>query len=38
MGKKGNWFSNVKKALSPDSKKSSKSKKKWFGKEKLQTS
>lgn len=38
MGKKGNWFSTVKKALSPDSKKSSKSKKKWFGKQKLQTS
>lgn len=43
MGKKGNWFSSVKKALSPDSKekkdqKSSKSKKKWFGKQKLQTS
>ncbi|EXC16269.1 Protein IQ-DOMAIN 1 [Morus notabilis] len=39
MGRKGNWFSNVKKALSPDSKekreeKSSKSKKKWFGKQK----
>ncbi|PON69240.1 IQ motif, EF-hand binding site [Parasponia andersonii] len=39
MGKKGNWFSNVKKALSPESKekkdeKSSKSKKKWFGKQK----
>ncbi|XP_030449833.1 protein IQ-DOMAIN 2-like [Syzygium oleosum] len=38
MGK-GNWFSTVKKALSPDSKekrepKSSKSKKKWFGKQK----
>ncbi|KAK7378617.1 hypothetical protein VNO80_04063 [Phaseolus coccineus] len=43
MGRKGNWFSSVKKALSPDSKekkdqKSSKSKKKWFGKQKLQTS
>ncbi|CAK8543820.1 unnamed protein product [Lathyrus sativus] len=38
MGKKGNWFSTVKKALSPDSKKSSKSKKKWFGKQKLQSS
>ncbi|KAK7285090.1 hypothetical protein RJT34_19848 [Clitoria ternatea] len=42
MGK-GNWFSTVKKVLSPDSKerkeqKSSKSKKKWFGKQKLQTS
>ncbi|KAK7245166.1 hypothetical protein RIF29_40001 [Crotalaria pallida] len=42
MGKKGNWFSSVKKALSPDSKekkvqKSSSSKKKWFGKQKLQT-
>ncbi|KAK6159514.1 hypothetical protein DH2020_006828 [Rehmannia glutinosa] len=39
MGRKGNWFSSVKKALSPDtkeqkSKKSNKSKKKWFGKEK----
>ncbi|KAL5546210.1 hypothetical protein UlMin_005897 [Ulmus minor] len=39
MGRKGNWFSNVKKALSPDAKeknegKSSKSKKKWFGKQK----
>ncbi|KAJ8570689.1 hypothetical protein K7X08_037661 [Anisodus acutangulus] len=39
MGKKGNWFSSVKKALSPNSKektdkKASKSKKKWFGKEK----
>ncbi|KAI4310726.1 hypothetical protein MLD38_035681 [Melastoma candidum] len=35
MGK-GNWFSSVKKALSPDSKerKHSKSKKKWFGKQK----
>ncbi|KAI3442967.1 uncharacterized protein J3R85_000309 [Psidium guajava] len=38
MGK-GNWFSSVKKALSPDSKekresKSSTSKKKWFGKQK----
>ncbi|KAF4369298.1 hypothetical protein CsatB_017048 [Cannabis sativa] len=37
MGRKGNWFSNVKKALSPESKektaeRSSKSKKKWFGK------
>ncbi|XP_027350716.1 protein IQ-DOMAIN 1-like [Abrus precatorius] len=42
MGRKGNWFSTVRKALSPDSKekkdqKSSKSKKKWFGKQKLQT-
>ncbi|KAF8397643.1 hypothetical protein HHK36_016563 [Tetracentron sinense] len=41
MGKKGNWFSVVKKALSPESKekkdqdqKTSKSKKKWFGKQK----
>ncbi|TMX00115.1 hypothetical protein EJD97_001371 [Solanum chilense] len=39
MGKKGSWFSSVKKALSPDpkekaDKKASKSKKKWFGKEK----
>ncbi|XP_009777115.1 protein IQ-DOMAIN 3-like [Nicotiana tabacum] len=34
MGKKGSWFSSVKKALSPDPKKGSKSKKKWFGKEK----
>ncbi|XP_031271182.1 protein IQ-DOMAIN 1-like [Pistacia vera] len=36
MGRKGKWFSNVKKALSPDSKekKDKKSKKKWFGKEK----
>ncbi|KAL6494800.1 hypothetical protein OROGR_031600 [Orobanche gracilis] len=39
MGRKGNWFSSVKKALSPDSsekksQKSNKSKKKWFGKEK----
>lgn len=37
MGRKGNWFSAVKKALSPDSRekknqKSQKSKKKWFGK------
>nr|XP_016482940.1 PREDICTED: protein IQ-DOMAIN 1-like [Nicotiana tabacum]XP_016482941.1 PREDICTED: protein IQ-DOMAIN 1-like [Nicotiana tabacum]XP_016482942.1 PREDICTED: protein IQ-DOMAIN 1-like [Nicotiana tabacum] len=37
MGKKGSWFSSVKKALSPDpkekaEKKASKSKKKWFGK------
>ncbi|XP_058771110.1 protein IQ-DOMAIN 2-like [Vicia villosa] len=43
MGKKPNWFSNVKKALSPDSKEnkhqnSSGSKKKWFGKKKLHTS
>lgn len=39
MGRKGNWFSSVKKALSPESKektgqKSNKSKKKWFGKQK----
>ncbi|KAF5750382.1 protein IQ-DOMAIN 1-like [Tripterygium wilfordii] len=34
MGRKGNWFSSVKKALSPDSKESNKSKKKWFGKQK----
>ncbi|KAL6517338.1 hypothetical protein OROMI_033039 [Orobanche minor] len=39
MGRKGNWFSSVKKALSPDSsekkaQKSNKSEKKWFGKEK----
>ncbi|XP_059296582.1 protein IQ-DOMAIN 2-like [Lycium ferocissimum] len=34
MGKKGSWFSSIKKALSPDSKKASKSKKKWSGKEK----
>eukprot|EP00268_Persea_americana_P017193 TRINITY_DN1824_c0_g1_i2.p1 TRINITY_DN1824_c0_g1~~TRINITY_DN1824_c0_g1_i2.p1 ORF type:complete len:467 (-),score=114.92 TRINITY_DN1824_c0_g1_i2:365-1765(-) len=35
MGKKGSWFQAVKKALSPESKKSSKSKKKWgFGKSK----
>ncbi|KAM3287878.1 protein IQ-DOMAIN 2 [Capsicum chacoense] len=34
MGKKGSWFSSVKKALSPDPKKASKSKKKWLGKEK----
>ncbi|GMY14702.1 protein IQ-DOMAIN 1-like [Fagus crenata] len=33
MGRKGNWFSSVKKALSPESKKSDKSKKKWFGKQ-----
>ncbi|KAL5569262.1 hypothetical protein UlMin_025837 [Ulmus minor] len=37
MGKKGNWFAAVKKALSPDPKekkdqKTRKSKKKWFGK------
>ncbi|KAK7345597.1 hypothetical protein VNO77_16203 [Canavalia gladiata] len=43
MGRKGNWFSTVKKALSPESKerndqKSNRSKKKWFGKQKLQTS
>ncbi|XP_054794635.1 protein IQ-DOMAIN 2-like [Prosopis cineraria] len=41
MGRKGNWFSNVKKAFSPESKKkedqkASKSKKKWFGKQKLE--
>ncbi|KAI5584985.1 hypothetical protein BDE02_06G117700 [Populus trichocarpa] len=40
MGRKGKWFSSVKKALSPDSKekkdqKSNKSKKKWFGKQQL---
>ncbi|KAK4797944.1 hypothetical protein SAY86_030270 [Trapa natans] len=39
MGRKGSWFSSVKKALSPDQKEpkeltSSKSKKKWFGKQK----
>ncbi|MCD7462807.1 IQ-domain [Datura stramonium] len=38
MGRKGSWFSTVKKALSPDPKekgdKKGKSKKKWFGKEK----
>ncbi|KAL2509360.1 IQ-domain 2 [Forsythia ovata] len=39
MGRKGSWLSSVKKALSPNSKekeaqKASKSKKKWFGKEK----
>ncbi|KAK4424111.1 protein IQ-DOMAIN 1 [Sesamum alatum] len=39
MGRKGSWFSSVKKALSPDSKekkaeKANKSKQKWFGKEK----
>ncbi|KAK6121485.1 hypothetical protein DH2020_044776 [Rehmannia glutinosa] len=39
MGKKGGWFSSVKKALSPNSKgkkaeKANKSKKKWFDKEK----
>ncbi|KAG6692916.1 hypothetical protein I3843_10G128900 [Carya illinoinensis] len=39
MARKGNWFSSVKKALSPESKektdqKSSKAKKKWFGKQK----
>ncbi|XP_048225583.1 protein IQ-DOMAIN 2 [Ricinus communis] len=35
MGRKGKWFSSVKKALSPDSKekKEQKSKKKWFGKQ-----
>lgn len=32
MGKKGSWFSSVKKALSPDPKKASKSKKKCLGK------
>ncbi|OIW11206.1 hypothetical protein TanjilG_28297 [Lupinus angustifolius] len=42
MVRKGNWFSSVKKALSPDSKekkdqKSSKSRKRWFGKQKLET-
>ncbi|KAL3614025.1 hypothetical protein CASFOL_042099 [Castilleja foliolosa] len=40
MSRKGNWFSSVKKALSPDTqekkaKKANKSKKRWFGKEKL---
>ncbi|KAJ6746648.1 IQ-DOMAIN 5-RELATED [Salix koriyanagi] len=39
-GRKGKWFSNVKKALSPDStekkdQKSNKSKKRWFGKQQL---
>lgn len=39
MGRKGNWFTSVKKALSPDPKESkdqklSKPKKKWFGKHK----
>ncbi|KAM3326001.1 hypothetical protein P3S67_001127 [Capsicum chacoense] len=39
MGRKGSWFGSIKKALSPDpkekaDKKASKSKKKWFGKEK----
>uniref|UniRef100_A0A5B7AX62 DUF4005 domain-containing protein n=1 Tax=Davidia involucrata TaxID=16924 RepID=A0A5B7AX62_DAVIN len=39
MGRKGSWFSSVKKVLSPESKdkngqKSNRSKKKWFGKEK----
>ncbi|XP_047159196.1 protein IQ-DOMAIN 2-like [Vigna umbellata] len=43
MGRKGSWFSTVKKALSPESKernyqKTSRPKKKWFGKQKLQTS
>ncbi|KAH7513002.1 hypothetical protein FEM48_Zijuj12G0150200 [Ziziphus jujuba var. spinosa] len=43
MGRKGNWFSSVKKALSPDSKEkkdqiSNKSKKKWFGKQKQRDS
>ncbi|CAN4118176.1 unnamed protein product [Withania somnifera] len=33
MAKKGNWFSSVKKALSPDPKKAGKSKKKCLGKE-----
>ncbi|KDP29080.1 hypothetical protein JCGZ_16469 [Jatropha curcas] len=38
MGRKGKWFSSVRKALSPESKekkdqKSNKSKKKWFGKQ-----
>lgn len=42
MGKKGNWFSSVKKALSPESKekrdqKANKSKNKWFGKQKQST-
>ncbi|XP_015877163.4 protein IQ-DOMAIN 3 [Ziziphus jujuba] len=42
MGKKGGWFSAVRKALSPDSKekrdqKNRKSKKKWFGKQKNDT-
>ncbi|GER42287.1 IQ domain-containing protein [Striga asiatica] len=41
MGRKGNWLSSVKKALSPDTKekkakKDNKSKKKWFGKEEQQ--
>ncbi|XP_047334991.1 protein IQ-DOMAIN 3-like [Impatiens glandulifera] len=36
MGKKGNWFLSIKKALIPESKEQkSKKKKKWFGKEKL---
>ncbi|XP_011006951.1 PREDICTED: protein IQ-DOMAIN 1-like [Populus euphratica] len=40
MGRKGKWFSSVKKALSPDPKektdqKSNKSKKNWFGKQQL---
>ncbi|KAG4959486.1 hypothetical protein JHK87_036119 [Glycine soja] len=44
MGRRGSsWFSTVKKALSPEPKEkndqnSSRSKKKWFGKQKLQTS
>ncbi|KAK4281453.1 hypothetical protein QN277_012945 [Acacia crassicarpa] len=43
MGRKGSWFSTVKKAFSPESKKkedqkSSQSKKKWFGKKKLEIS
>ncbi|XP_011092837.1 protein IQ-DOMAIN 1-like isoform X2 [Sesamum indicum] len=33
MGRKGSWFSSVKKVLSPDSKKANKSKQKCFGKE-----
>lgn len=37
MGRKGKWFSSVKKALSPDPKEKTdqKSKKKWFGKQQL---
>ncbi|KAK7393574.1 hypothetical protein VNO78_22132 [Psophocarpus tetragonolobus] len=43
MGRKGSWFCIVKKPLSPEPKenndqKTSRSKKKWFGKQKLQTS
>lgn len=43
MGRKGNWFSAVKKALSPDPKekkdqKANKSKKRWLGKQKNQDS